>query len=1007
MSSGRKIEDWFDRRIKTAGELDKLQEDVKEGISSRLKLPVKAVEKVEEEVKESIVHEMETIETKASGTPHTRPSVKKVRVFSLGEKLSGLTKKLPVPDVKGQLQEKREVAAKTRESLEEGRYSKIRTGSLSDWVVENPKTTLTIMSLITIFLFFQAVHIDTSKTIPLGNNLNIHGQTTDYLPKNHETSKIVEEVRKYWSTDIVVVFVQINDPDQNKVNITNPAVLREMSYVEEYMDPDKSDRGTVDGIVYCLSISSLIKEVNSTAPRLYNATIKNLAEFISQMTGAPVDEAQVTKYVNIDPVGNYSIPNSQNQIDTIVNNLPENVRNKLVRDTNGDGIWDTAVMIMGMNEHANPKKIISISESAVDTRPRQGNITTMTVTGTVPLTDYITDKAFYYYGILMPVAIVLLVAAIMWFHRSFKTVLIAGIPTGAAVIWIYGALAMFDIVVTPTIIILGPVLLALGMSYGLHIANRFAQETDPSFTERARITLKTTGSAVLMSAVTTMVGFFSLAFGDLKPVTTVGWSLTIGIGFAFLLTYFMSPALCILTKFEKKTLKKQGKSWGKIAKIPTNHSKTIIIATVILIIFSVSLIPFIQKDTDLLAMAPNRDTELWGSKITGIEKVKVMKTYSEEFDSGATGMVLVRGQLRSDNYMDDSQDPMANLKQIERIENDINAIPDQHPDLPVNAIGLVSVLKAIGGKGNISTSQIPVIGSLFPADINLSQSSSFWGVLNSPGVANFKPLQKFLLNVFYDSLSNESKGMVINEYREGYPEYYSKTLIYVDMPVLSDKKTHEAVGLVDDITQKNPHGDLRVTKLTGVAAVAVAVNDMLMVQQKISLVLSIILVAIVLSIIFKSWKLGLITTTPVVMVIGFEPLVMVGLNVPLNLATVMIGSSVIGAGVDFSVHITERMTEKGLNIPAIENSVHKAGPALFEATTITLAGLSAAFLIPVPALYNFIAVIMILLALSAVAALFILPAIYTIYVQILASKKALKEETEGREEEDWDVEWEV
>lgn len=1029
MGSGRKIEDWFDRRIAESQNTDKIYDGMKKSISSRIRFPSRGSDETKddsESPEKEIVwgegsdeapskkvppKESRTRSKKVPKPPQAKkPTVKGVREVKIGEKVSGLFSKIPIPNFKKPLVEKREKAEEVPSG--DPRYEKIRTGDAADFVVDNPILTLGIMVAITIFLFFQAVSLDfgSGKTIPLKNNLNIHGETTVYLPSDHETTKILEEVREYWSTDIIVVFVQIANPDENSVNITNPAVLRELSYVEESLDPDKSDRGMNDEVVYCFSISTLIKEVNSTAPRLYNATIKNLAAFGSQIGGVEIQEEYLRQYINMDMAGEYAIPNNEDQIDTIVNNLPENVREKIVRDTNDDGIWDTAVCVIGVVEEAgdDPKPMIAKAELAVESRPQQGNITTMTVTGTLPLTDWGTEKAFYYYGILMPLAMTFLVFVILYFHRSMKAVFIAGVPTGSSVIWIYGLLAMFNVIVTPTIILLGPVLLALGMSYGMHIANRFSQETVPSFTERARITLKTTGNAVLMSAITTMVGFASLSIGDLKPVTTVGISLTGGILFCFLLTYVMSPVLCILTKYEKKSLESQGKRWEVVSKIPTKNSKKILVFFAIVILLSVSTYPLVEKDTDLMAYAPNRAEEWWGTPIDGFDKIEVMKTYSNEFDSGALGMVLLTGQFRSDNYQDDSQDPVAHLKEIEYIEDDINAIVDEHPDLPVNALGIVSIMRSIGAKGTISTLNIPIVGDIIPLEINLSQSGNFWSLLNSPTVSNNKPLQKFLLNVFYDTISNESKGMVINEYREGEPSYYEKTLIYVDMPVLSDKEGHEAVALVNEIAVEKPHGGVVSTKLTGVAAIAVAVNDLLLAQQLQSILMSIVLVFLVLSGIFKSPKMGAITTLPVVMVLGFMPGVMFVLGVPLNLATVMIGSTVIGAGVDFSVHITQRMMEEGLNEKAIEKSVSHAGPALFEATLITLGGLSAAFFVPMPAVFSFILVIMILLLLAATAAILILPSLFAVYVTHIRTREAVQEHlSQETAQDDWDVEWEV
>jgi predicted RND superfamily exporter protein len=1010
MGKGRKIEDWFDRRIAQTRDLDKLPGEMKKSVSSvssKIKFPAN--------VFESDDHEQPITET----VPKAKaPSIKHVKEVNFGERLSKLKNKMPLPDLKGHLREKRADIAESKDA--DPKYDKIKTGAIADVIVDNPIPALGLMVLLTLFFFFQALTINMDDfPMPFDNNLNIHGETTVYLPQSHETSVILKEVREYWSTDIIIIFIQINDPENNKVNITSPSVLREFDYVEETMDPNKSDRGSEDDIIYCFSISTLIKEVNSTSPRLYNATIKNLADFARQTSGLPVEDEIFRQFVNIDPVGTYDIPSSQNQIDTIVNNLPKNVVDKIARDTNDDGIWDTGIILMGVVEELgdNPKPIIARSEAVVAERPTTGETTSFTVTGTLPLTDWATDTAFYYYGILMPLAITFLVLAILYFHRSMKAVFIAGIPTGASVVWIYGILAIQNTIVTPTIIILGPVLLALGMSYGMHIANRFAQETQGSFTDRARITLKTTGNAVFMSAVTTMIGFISLAFGDLIPVTTVGWALTGGILFCFILTYVMAPCLCILTKYEKKTIESQGATWSKIAKIPTNHSKKVLAFFLVIVLFSASLFPLIERDTNLMDFAPDRDTNYWGTEIEGFAKIDVMTTYSDEFNSGALGMNVIQGTLRSDDYSDDSEDPVANLKYIERMEDGINAIPDEHPDLPVNAIGIISIMRSIGAEGSIGTGNIPIIGPILGDDnITFSQNNNFWAILNSPAVSSNKPLQKFLLNVFWDTISDEAKGMVINEFEKGKPGYYRKTLIYVDMPVLSDKQGHEAVALVNGQTNPEkdgplyyPHGeDIKATKLTGVAAIAVATNDMLMEQQKSSLVLSIVLVLIVLCIIFRDPKLGILTTIPVLMILGFEPIVMIALGVPLNLATVMIGSSIIGAGVDFSVHITQRMNERGINRLAIKNSVEKAGPALFEATIITLAGLCSAFFVPLPAVYNFILVIMILLLLSAVAAILILPSIFMQYAIYLETRQALKE-FEGPESpgEYDDVEWDV
>jgi ABC-type polysaccharide transport system permease subunit len=56
--------------------------------------------------------------------------------------------------------------------------------------------------------------------------------------------------------------------------------------------------------------------------------------------------------------------------------------------------------------------------------------------------------------------------------------------------------------------------------------------------------------------------------------------------------------------------------------------------------------------------------------------------------------------------------------------------------------------------------------------------------------------------------------------------------------------------------------------------------------------------------------------------------------------------------------------------------------SLVEATTVTAAGMSCAFLIDIPAIKPFVMVIIVLLIVAALAALLLLPAIYSIMVKM-------------------------
>jgi predicted RND superfamily exporter protein len=204
-----------------------------------------------------------------------------------------------------------------------------------------------------------------------------------------------------------------------------------------------------------------------------------------------------------------------------------------------------------------------------------------------------------------------------------------------------------------------------------------------------------------------------------------------------------------------------------------------------------------------------------------------------------------------------------------------------------------------------------------------------------------------------------------------------------------------------------------VSHLTGVAAITLAVNDLLIGGTLTSTGLCIVLSFFVLLPIFRSWRLALFTIIPCAVVVGLEPLVLVGLNIPLSIVTVMIGSIAIGTGVDFSIQITQRVRYGGISIDSVKDAVENSGISFVEATTTMVIGFMAVLVspgflvdivmgnpwhlvsgVPIDSVRQFVTMIQVLLVLNAIAALFILPAIYTVWLRWRASEK-MRREKEG------------
>ena len=852
-----------------------------------------------------------------------------------------------------------------------------------------PPITIGIMTAITLFMM-----------IGIGMT-NINGAMEVYLPQGSEEEKLLLEVREDWSTDIIVIYVETDnqrDPS-SPTNITNRQVLLELDYIErtvdEYGQTERggpgvvpSDGGLEDDVVWSFSVSTLIKELHSTNSRVYDALIDNSAAWASASSDGLTDAtaelirqgAELAK--ETDTLNHYEIP-SQSDIDDIVEDLPPDVLEKVIRDTNGDGIWDTAVILFGITSDVPPPAIIEEIDTTMKNRgwglheengnrPEGQTFSHMMLTGPVPVTQAITDRSFAEFWNIFPIGVVLCSIAIFLIQKRIRAVMISGVPTLYSIFITYGIIGWSGMEATPTIIALGPILMALGVAYGLHLSNRFTEETGPTAQIRMMKALSTTGRAIALSALTTMIGFGSLMYTNLGPVFTVGLSLTLGIFVCLMSTFIMAPALAVLTDYNYR--KTEGE-WHRLAKTVTEHNKPVLAILLAISLVSIGLVTALETNIDYLEMVPDDEPTLEG----------IVK-YSTEFNAGAFGMMIARGDFQND-YTEIANDAVDHLDQIDLLvagtedgnREGLNDVND------VTAISITEVMKAVKFSTNQSSTLDAALNTIGFED---GGERSFWEILHQDQVAD-NPFvgrdgQKFLLNVFYDSITPEALSMIMDcspDQTTGVECNFSKTLIYVDMPLKDIQSMEIAVNAVNDIRDNWEYSPVMMSQLTGVAAIGTSVNAQLITSQITTLAICIVLVAFVLSLTFRNIKIGLLTTVPVCWVVALEPLTFVVLGQALSLVTVMIGSIVIGVGIDFSIHITQRVIEGGINMPSIYNATAKTAQTLAEATTVTLVGLTAAFFINISALWWFVFIIVILLVASMISAMFLLPALYALIVK--------------------------
>jgi predicted RND superfamily exporter protein len=97
-------------------------------------------------------------------------------------------------------------------------------------------------------------------------------------------------------------------------------------------------------------------------------------------------------------------------------------------------------------------------------------------------------------------------------------------------------------------VIVIPLIVGMGIDFGIHIAHRYKTEEDIETTYRY------TGKGVFLSALTTMIGFGSLGLvGSFPSISSLGTILFFGITACLITTLFFLPALLAFIKTKKQS----------------------------------------------------------------------------------------------------------------------------------------------------------------------------------------------------------------------------------------------------------------------------------------------------------------------------------------------------------------------------------------------------------------------------------------------------------------------
>lgn len=129
---------------------------------------------------------------------------------------------------------------------------------------------------------------------------------------------------------------------------------------------------------------------------------------------------------------------------------------------------------------------------------------------------------------------------VMIHFRHLGRLLLAILPLGVAILWTLGFMGWTGMKFNPANIITLPLVIGIGVAYGVYTVDRYQEERG------MKIFDSSTGKAIILSAVTTMIGFGSLMVSSYQGLFSLGLLMFLGVFMCLISSLLVLPQVLVL-----------------------------------------------------------------------------------------------------------------------------------------------------------------------------------------------------------------------------------------------------------------------------------------------------------------------------------------------------------------------------------------------------------------------------------------------------------------------------
>ncbi len=193
-------------------------------------------------------------------------------------------------------------------------------------------------------------------------------------------------------------------------------------------------------------------------------------------------------------------------------------------------------------ENGNKRKIDELSNQIKELEKEvqkieQSDEPIMVGSGIVKIWGFLTSNMLRDLFVSSIFAFIVILLVLILTTKSVKGTLICALSLFISIIATLGVIALFQIKLNFVNILAFPIIIGLGIDYSVHIYYRIMEEKGLDIV----LVLSSTGKAVLLTTLTTLMAFSSISFSLHPGIASLGQFAVIGLSLAFLSSIFVIP----------------------------------------------------------------------------------------------------------------------------------------------------------------------------------------------------------------------------------------------------------------------------------------------------------------------------------------------------------------------------------------------------------------------------------------------------------------------------------